>query len=60
MQCRIRLDWPLVAMRPRFVVLAGTERLAGYKDYGFHPFANLGFVQVEELLLTQGVGLLSP
>ena len=49
-----------MAMRPRFVVLAGTERLAGYKDYGFHPFANLGFVQVEELLLTQGVGLLSP
>jgi hypothetical protein len=30
------LDWPLVAMRPRFVVLPGTEGLAGYKDYGFH------------------------
>ena len=30
------LDWPLVAMRPSFVVLPGTEGLAGYKDYGFH------------------------
>src|SRR5215467_8771011 len=30
------LDWPLVAMHPRFVVLPGTEGLAGYRDYGFH------------------------
>src|SRR6516162_6460183 len=30
------LDWPLVAMRPSFIVLTGTEGLAGYKDYGFH------------------------
>ena len=30
------LDWPLVAMRPSFIVLPGTEGLAGYKDYGFH------------------------
>src|SRR5262245_13823670 len=30
------LDWPLVAVRPRFVVLPGTEGLSGYKDYGFH------------------------
>ena len=30
------LDWPLVAMRPRFIVLPGTEGLAGYRDYRFH------------------------
>jgi hypothetical protein len=30
------LDWPLVAIRPTFMVLPGTEGLAGYKDYGFH------------------------
>ncbi|HEY7288295.1 MAG TPA: hypothetical protein VH583_00565 [Vicinamibacterales bacterium] len=30
------LDWPLVALRPKFVVLPGTEGSAGYKDYWFH------------------------
>lgn len=30
------LDWPLVAIGPRFMVLPGTEGSAGYKDYGFH------------------------
>jgi hypothetical protein len=30
------LDWPLVAMRPSFIVLRGTAGLAGYRDYGFH------------------------
>jgi hypothetical protein len=30
------LDWPLVAITPRFMVLPGTEGSAGYKDYGFH------------------------
>ncbi len=31
------LDWLLfVAIQPRFVVLPGTEGLAGYGDYGFH------------------------
>ena len=30
------LDWPLVAMRPSFIVLPGTDGLAGYRDYGFH------------------------
>jgi hypothetical protein len=30
------LDWPLVALGPRFMVLPGTEGSAGYKDYGFH------------------------
>lgn len=30
------LDWPLVAIGPRFVVLPGTEGSAGYHDYGFH------------------------
>jgi hypothetical protein len=30
------LDWPLVAIGPRFVILPGTEGSAGYKNYGFH------------------------
>lgn len=31
------IDWLLVAtVRPRFVVLPGTEHLAGYGDYGFY------------------------
>jgi hypothetical protein len=30
------LDWPLVYWQPRFVVLPGTEGLAGYTDYWFH------------------------
>jgi hypothetical protein len=30
------LDWPLVAIGPRFVVLPGTEGAAGYRDYKFH------------------------
>ena len=30
------LDWPLVAIGPRFMVLPGTEGSAGYKDYWFH------------------------
>jgi hypothetical protein len=30
------LDWPLVAIAPRFVVLPGTEGSPGYKDYRFH------------------------
>jgi len=30
------IDWPLVAIRPRFMVLPGTEGSAGYKDYWFH------------------------
>ena len=30
------LDWPLVYWQPRFVVLPGTEGLAGYTNYWFH------------------------
>lgn len=30
------LDWPLVAIRPGFMVLPGTEGSAGYEDYWFH------------------------
>ena len=30
------LDWPLVVLAPRFVVLRGTEGSAGYKNYRFH------------------------
>ena len=30
------LDWSLVFFQPRFVVLAGTEGMAGYQDYWFH------------------------
>jgi hypothetical protein len=32
----VLLDWPLVAIVPRFIVLPGTEGSAGYKDYWFH------------------------
>ncbi len=30
------IDWPLVAICPRFAILRGTEGSAGYKDYWFH------------------------
>ena len=31
------LDWLIVVtIRPSFMILPGTEGLAGYKDYGFH------------------------
>src|SRR5262249_50377080 len=30
------LDWPLVAIRPHFIVLPGTEGSPGYEDYWFH------------------------
>jgi len=31
------LDWLIVvAICPRFIILPGTEGLAGYRDYGFH------------------------
>jgi hypothetical protein len=30
------LDWLIVPLRPRFLILPGTEGLAGYRDYGFH------------------------
>lgn len=30
------LDWSLVYWQPRFVVLPGTEGMAGYRDYWFH------------------------
>jgi hypothetical protein len=30
------LDWPLVAIGPRFMILPGTEGSPGYKNYGFH------------------------
>lgn len=31
------LDWLIVVtIRPRFMILPGTEDLAGYADYGFH------------------------
>jgi hypothetical protein len=32
----VLLDWPLVAIAPRFMVIPGTEGAAGYKDYRFH------------------------
>jgi hypothetical protein len=32
----VLLDWPLVAISPRFMVLPGTEGSAGYKNYRFH------------------------
>jgi hypothetical protein len=30
------LDWGLVYWQPRFVVLPGTEGMAGYGSYWFH------------------------
>ena len=30
------LDWSLVYWQPRFVVLPGTEGMAGYRSYWFH------------------------
>jgi len=30
------LDWGLVYWQPRFMVLPGTEGMAGYQDYWFH------------------------
>ncbi|HEX8028815.1 MAG TPA: hypothetical protein VF491_10160 [Vicinamibacterales bacterium] len=32
----VLIDWPLVALKPEFAVLTGTEGLAGYDDYWFH------------------------
>jgi hypothetical protein len=32
----LALDWPLVYWQPRFVVLPGTEGMAGYRSYWFH------------------------
>ena len=29
-------DWGLVYWRPRFIVLPGTESMAGYRSYRFH------------------------
>lgn len=30
------LDWPLVYWQPRFIVLPGTEGMAGYRSYWLH------------------------
>jgi len=36
------IDWLVFnTIQPRFVILPGTEGLAGYKDYGFHFRASL-------------------
>jgi hypothetical protein len=33
----VLLDWfLLMTLKPRFMILPGTEGMAGYKDYGFH------------------------
>jgi len=41
------LDWLIfVTVQPAFVVIPGTEGLAGYKDYWFHLEASfLGWTQ---------------
>lgn len=49
------LDWPLVAIGPRFAVLPGTEGSAGYKDYGFHF---RGFL-IGAVLILVGSGLMA-
>ena len=32
----LALDWPLVYSQPQFIVLPGTEGMAGYRSYWFH------------------------
>jgi hypothetical protein len=49
------LDWPLVAIGPRFMVLPGTEGAAGYKNYRFHFH---GFL-IGTLLILIASGLLA-
>ncbi len=51
------LDWGMVALQPRFVVLPGTEGLAGYRDYWFHFRGFLIGIVVTLLasLLTAGI-----
>jgi hypothetical protein len=50
------LDWLiLLRLRPSFMVLPGTEGLAGYQDYGFHfrKFLNgLAFTLILSVLVT--------
>lgn len=50
------LDWPLVAITPRFFVLPGTEGSAGYKDYWFHF---RGFLIGVVLILVASVAIAS-
>lgn len=51
------LDWGMVALQPRFVVLPGTEGMAGYRDYWFHFRGFLIGIVVTLLasLLTAGI-----
>jgi hypothetical protein len=32
----LMIDWLIVAIQPKFLILPGTEGMAGYKDYFFH------------------------
>jgi hypothetical protein len=52
----ILLDWLLLmGLKPRFMILAKTEGMAGYKDYGFHfrKFLNgIVFTLIPSLIVT--------
>ena len=52
------LDWLIVVtIRPRFMILPGTEGLAGYADYGFHfrGFVIVSVITFFTSLLVAGV-----
>jgi hypothetical protein len=52
----VLLDWLLLmGLKPRFMILPGTEGMAGYRDYGFHfrKFLNgIGFTLFLSLFVT--------
>jgi hypothetical protein len=61
------IDWLLVVyLRPQFVMIPGTEHLAGYQDYGFHLRAflkgTIGGLALSVIVATVsvGVGILFP
>jgi hypothetical protein len=58
----LALDWLIVVRAcPRFIVLPGTEGLAGYKDYGFHFrgfVIGMGLTAAASVLLAGVVALL--
>ncbi|HEX2994023.1 MAG TPA: hypothetical protein VHP14_04345 [Anaerolineales bacterium] len=52
----VLLDWfLLITLKPRFMILPGTEGMAGYNDYGFHfrKFLNgIVFTLILSLIVT--------
>lgn len=52
----VLLDWfLLMTLKPKFMILPGTEGMAGYKDYGFHFkkfLSGIGFTFILALVVT--------